>query len=476
MEKMNSKKSTVLVVDDEKQVRDAAVKLLKGEGYHCFSADSAAEAIRIYAKERPLVVLTDLWWQELGSTEGFVILDEVRRMDPEAVVIMISGPGTIAQAVDALKRGAFDYVQKMVSSQDLVQAVDRAVRFAKVQRENRYLRSQLDLSNDSGFLGAIGTSPAFKEVLEKAKRVAQTSATVFITGDTGTGKEVLARGMHRHSPRREHPFVPVAVGALPETLLEAELFGHTKGAFTGATDKMGLFEAADKGTIFLDEICEVNMDMQQKLLRVLQERTIRRIGGLSEKEIDVRIISATNKDPEELVREKKMRDDLYFRLNVVRIHLPLLRERSEDIATLSYHFLKQYRFSGLVEVESIHSDALLLMQQYQWPGNVRELQHTIERMVALAQKPELTVADLPEYIRPSNKKVFIPSPDPELGFKEAKAKLIEEFEKHYLERMLVKYNHNISKVAEAMGINRKTVYRSIEAHDIKTERNAGESE
>lgn len=476
MEKLNLKKNTVLVVDDVKAVRDAAVKLLKEYNYQCFAADSTQEAIRIYAKERPLVVLTDLYWAEENSNEGFVILEEIRRMDPEAVVIMYSGPGTISQAVEALKKGAYDYVQKVDSSQVLVQAIERGVRFAKVQRENRYLRSQLDLTSDTGFYMAVGTSPVIKEVFEKAKRVAQTSATVFITGDTGTGKEVLARGMHYHSPRSEHPFVPVAVGALPETLLEAELFGHTKGAFTGATEKMGLFEAANKGTIFLDEICEVNFEMQQKLLRVLQERTIRRIGSLQEKEVDVRVISATNKDPEELVREKKMRDDLYFRLNVVRIHLPTLKERREDIPVLSYHFLGKYRFSGLVEVESFHSDVLMLMQQYSWPGNVRELQHTIERMVALAQKPEITVADLPDYIRPSNRQVFIPSPDPELGFKEAKAKLIEEFEKQYIERMLVKYNYNISKVADALNVNRKTIYRMIEALGIKIDRNVAEQD
>ncbi len=469
MEKSHLKKSSVLIVDDQKTWRDSMVKLCKSAGYLCYQAENSGEAIRIYAKETPLVVLTDLKMDR--ETEGLEVLEELRRMDPEAVVILYTQFPSVANAVEALKMGAFDYIQKMENSSDLLLPLERAVKFARVQRENRLLRTQMDnLANDTGFYGAVGVSPIIKEVFEKAKRVAQTNATVFITGDTGTGKEVLARGMHYHSPRRNHAFVPVAVGALPETLLEGELFGHTRGSFTGATDKKGLFEAADQGTIFLDEICEVSFEMQQKLLRVLQERMVRRIGGIKEVGVDARVISATNQDPETLVREKKMREDLYFRLNVVRIHLPSLAERREDIPVLAYHFLNKYRYSGPLEVESIASDALLLMQQYHWPGNVRELQHTVERMVAEAQSPEIRVQDLPDYIRPGNKKIFVPTPDADMDFKDAKAKIVKEFEKQYIEQMLEKFKGNISKMADAIGLNRKTIYRLMDAHSIKHEK------
>jgi DNA-binding NtrC family response regulator len=467
MEKLNPKKNTVLVVDDEKIWRDSIVKLLKGAGYLCYAAENGSEAIRIYAKESPLVVLTDLRMK--GDYGGMEVLQEVRRMDPDAVVILYTIFATVANAVEALKMGAFDYITKIEQSPDILLSVERATKFARIQRENRLLRSQMDnLDNDTGFHGGIGVSPAIKEVFEKAKRIAQTNATVFITGETGTGKEIIARGMHLYSPRRKQAYVPVAIASLPETLLEGELFGHYKGAFTGATtDKIGLFAAADQGTIFLDEICEVGLEMQKRLLRVLQEHAVLRLGGREEEAVDARIISATNKDPENLVREKKLREDLYYRLNVVRIHIPPLREHREDISVLAYHFLNKYRYSGPLEVESFNPDALLLMQQYDWPGNVRELQYAIERMVAEAQNSQIRVQDLPDKIRPSNKKVFIPSTDTEMDFKEAKAKIVKEFEKQYIEQMLDVYKGNICKMADAIGLNRKTIYRLMDAHNIK---------
>jgi DNA-binding NtrC family response regulator len=306
-----------------------------------------------------------------------------------------------------------------------------------------------------------------RQLFEKAKRIAQTNATVLITGETGTGKEVLAKGIHEHSNRSKESFIPVAVGTLPEHLLEAELFGHIKGAYTGATtDKQGLFEAADKGTIFLDEIGEVSFDMQHKLLRVLQEKTVRRLGSVKEFEIDVRIISATNQDPEELMKEGKMREDLFWRLNVINLTVPPLRDRREDIPVLAYHFLKQYRDTGLVEVERFDSDALILLQEYDWPGNIRELQGLVQRLIALATHSVVRVDDLPDKIRPRNKPVLVKT-DEELDFKESKARIIEEFEKNYIENLLEKYNGNITKVADAAKLNRKTIYRLMEARNIE---------
>ena len=455
----------ILVIDDDDLFLKSVVKVLKSAKYDCITASNALEGIELFQSKRPLVVLTDLQMEHNKS--GIDVLQEVKRIDPEAVVILFTAFGDVPDVVDAFKRGAFDFIQKLQSTHDIILPVERAFKYARMQNENAYLRGKLDLSQDGIFYGGVGTSPIMREVFEKAKRVAQTNATILITGETGTGKEVIAKGMHHYSNRRDESFVPVAVGTLPDNLLEGELFGHNKGAFTGATmDKPGLFEAADKGTLFLDEIAEVSLDLQHKLLRILQERTVRRIGSVKERAIDVRIISATNYKPEELVKQKKMREDLFFRLNVINIHIPPLRARQEDIPVLAYHFLKKYQDTGLIEVEKISSEALLLLQQYDWPGNVRELEHCIESMVALATRPELRPEDLPEQIRPKTKRVFVDT-NAELDFKASKSRIIEQFEKQYIEGLLEKNSGNITKVAEAAGLNRKTIYRLMEARGIK---------
>jgi len=466
--------NSILIIDDERHVLDSLVKLLKGKKYRCITAMNSEDGIRLFAKEKPMVVLTDVRMEE--ETSGLTVLEEVKRIDPDAVVILYTAFGTVPNAVEAFKKGAFDYIEKVRTHVDILQPIERAIKFARMQRENANLRARLDITDPSLFHGAIGVSPAMQVLFEKAKRVAQSHATVMITGETGTGKEVLARGLHYYSQRRDESFVPVAVGALPETLLEAELFGHVKGAFTGATmEKPGLFEAADKGTLFLDEIGEVSSDLQHKLLRVLEDRKVRRIGSLKEREVDVRFISATNVDPERLLADKKMREDLYYRLKVVHLHIPPLRERREDIPALVYYFLKKFRHFGLVEVEKISSESLLILQRYDWPGNVRELQHTIEYMLTMAQKTELGVDDLPDNIRPRSHRVYVNTPE-ELDFKESKARMIEDFEKQYIEGLLKTHNGNITKVAEAAGLNRKTIYRLMEARGIVFERGPGEEQ
>ncbi len=457
--------NTILVVDDDRSVLDSVVKLLEGANYDCIKASNATEAIDIYRSERPLVVLTDLKMEH--ETAGLDVLEEAKRIDPDAVILLYTGYGDVPNVVQAFKKGAFDFIQKIKTHHDVILPIERAFKFARMQKENAYLRSRLDLTEDGVFYGAVGTSQPIREVFEKAKRIAQTNATVLITGETGTGKEVLARGIHYYSPRRNESFVPVAVGTLPEQLLEDELFGHVKGSFTNATnDKAGLFEAADKGTIFLDEISEVDFDLQHKLLRVLQERKVRRIGSVKEKDIDVRVLSATNQDPDMLVKEGKMREDLFFRINVVHIHLPPLRERVDDIPVLAYYFLKKYKDSGIVQVEKISSEALLLLKQYRWPGNIRELQNVIQNMIVMAERPEIRPEDLPPKIRPKSKRVVVDATS-DMDFKTAKGKLLEQFEKQYLEGLLEKYNGNITRVAEAAGLNRKTVYRLMEARNIK---------
>ncbi|MBN1541847.1 sigma-54-dependent Fis family transcriptional regulator [candidate division KSB1 bacterium] len=466
---MTQSNSTILVVDDDKTVLDSVVKLLKGAKYRCLTATNKDQALDLIRREQPLVVLTDMKMD--GATDGLLILEQAKSIDPNIVVLLYTGYGTVPSAVEAFKKGAFDFIQKFSTHHDLLVPVERAIKFAHMQRENAYLRSKLELTNDGVFYGAIGTSPAMLKLFEKAKRIAQSNATVLIVGDTGTGKEIMAQGIHYYSPRSKESFIPVAVGALPETMLEDELFGHVKGSFTGATiDKAGLFEAADKGTIFLDEIGEVSFDMQHKLLRVLQERSVRRIGSLKEHAIDVRILSATNKDPEVLVAEGKMREDLFFRLNVIQLRIPPLRERKEDIPALVHHFLRQHRDTGIVEVEKVDPKVLVALQEYDWPGNVRELQGLILSLIAEATQPVIRLEDLPKKFRPGLMTHVSVENQEELDFKSAKSKIIEDFEKEYLENLLLACNGNVTQVANKAGLNRKTIYRLMESRNINFEK------
>ena len=476
---MADKKSQIekiLIVDDESDVLDSIVQLLKAEDYKCLSAYSSNEAIEIYKQKKPLVVLTDLQMEH--ELAGFDVLQRIKEIDNEAVVLIYTGYANVPRAVKAIQKGAFDFIPKVQTRHDIILPIERAFKYARLKRENKVLKSQLNLDDDSGFLNAVGSSEIIQELFEKAKRVARTNATVFITGEGGTGKEIIAKGIHHYSQRSDEMFVPVVLGTLPETLMESELFGHSKGSYTGAVaEKAGLFEAAGGGTIFLDEVTEVDPDLQQKLLRVLQERTIRRVGSVKETPVDVRIISATNKDPYKLVKEGKLREDLFYRLNVVKLHVPSLRERKEDIPLLAYHFLKRYRDSGMIEVNKISDESLMLMQQYDWPGNIRQLQSCIEQSIAFADKPEITPNLLPDYLRPRTKPVYI---DSAIGynFKTAKDRVLQRWEKQYFEELLEKYNYNVSKVAKAADVNRKTVYRIAKDRgiDLKGARSEMEAE
>ncbi|MBD3373810.1 response regulator [candidate division KSB1 bacterium] len=460
----------ILVIDDDTKVLETLVRLLKKNDFKCLTATSAAEGIEIIERDRPLVVLTDLRMD--SENDGISVLEESKRLDPDSVVLLYTAYGTVPNAVEAFKKGAFDFIQKVQTTQDILLPIQRAIKFATVQRENVDLKNRLNASEDGEFYGAVSTSPVMRKIFEIAKRVARTDTTVLITGESGTGKEVMAQGIHYHSPRRENPFIPVAVGTLPGNLLEAELFGHVKGAFTGATgEKAGLFEAADSGTIFLDEIGEVGVDTQHKLLRVLQERTVRRIGSLKEQSIDVRVLSATNQDPEKLIKEGKMREDLYWRLKVIQIEIPPLRDRREEIPALAYHFLKKYASTATIEIKEIAPDTLMALQDYEWPGNIRELQGVIQHMLVMSNHPVLRYSDLPEYIRPSRRRVVMDT-DSDLNFKEAKSKIIEDFEKNYISSLLTKHNGNITKVADEAGLNRKTIYRLMESRNIFYDRKA----
>lgn len=460
----SSQNEKILVVDDDPGVLESIVQLLKKENLKCLSAYGSAEAIEVYKQKKPIVVLTDLQMEH--ELAGFDVLQQIKEIDSEAVVIVYTAFANVSRAVKAMQRGAFDFIPKVQTHHDIMVPIERAFKYARLKRENKVLKSQLNMDNDSGFLNAVGSCENVMELFDKAKKVARTNATVLITGEGGTGKEIIAKGIHHYSQRSGELFVPVVLGTLPETLMESELFGHIKGAFSGAiVDKAGLFEAAGGGTIFLDEVTEVAPDLQQKLLRVLQERTIRRVGSVKELPVDVRIISATNKDPQKLVKENLLREDLYYRLNVVRLHVPPLRERRKDIPTLAYHFLKKYKDAGMVEVTKISDESLMLMQTYDWPGNIRQLQACIEQSIAFAEKPEITARLLPDYLRPKSKPVYI-DPAIEYDFKTAKDRVLQRWEKQYFEELLDKYNYNVSKVAKAAGVNRKTVYRIAEYRGI----------
>lgn len=460
----------ILIIDDEEQILKSIGDLLQRSGFNCITANNSAAGLALMKKERPLVIITDLKMEEERS--GIRVLEQAKEIDPDAVVILYTAHGDVSVTREAFKKGAIDFIPKVVQTHhDILTPVERAFKFAKIQRENQLLKSQLDLDEKTSFYGAVGSSQIMLDLFDQVKRVAQTNANVLITGDTGTGKEVIARGIHHYSKRIDESFVPVVVSALPESLLEGELFGHVKGAFTSATtDKAGLFEAANKGTIFLDEIGEVPMQTQPKLLRVLQERKVRRLGSVKERDIDVRIISATNKDPLKLIEQEKLREDLYFRLNVVHVHIPPLKARKEDIPVLAYHFLKKFRSVGLVEVEKISPDALVILQEYDWPGNIRQLQNAIESAVAVATKEIIRPEDLPEPIRPTHKRVFLDASE-DVDFKAAKDRVVKSFERQYLESLLEKHNNNISKVAQEANLNRKSIYRMLESLNINIRNN-----
>ncbi|NOY60396.1 MAG: sigma-54-dependent Fis family transcriptional regulator [Calditrichaeota bacterium] len=463
--KRNNNDGKILVIDDQLTVLESIVNLLKSSHYSCLTAHNKAEGLKVFKEKKPLVVLTDLKMET--PLAGIEFLQEARQIDPDAVILLYTAYGTVPVAVEAFKKGAFDFIQKVQISHDILLPIERAFKYARMQQENEYLRGKVNIADDGGFYGAVGTSPPICDVFEKAKRVARTITNVFITGETGTGKDVIARGIHYYSQRKDESFVPVLVSALPEHLLERELFGHVKGTFTGANaDKQGLFEAADRGTIFLDEIAEVSLEMQHKLLRVLNDRRVRRLGSVKEREVDVRIISATNKDPEEMVKSGMMREDLYFRLNVIRLHVPPLRERKEDIPVLAYHFLKKSNSRGLIKIDKFSNETLLILQQYPWPGNVRELESVIEHIIALSNSPIVRPEDLPERLRPTSKRVFVDT-NAELDFKTSKERLLQTWEKQYIETLLEKYDNNVTKVADAAGLNRKTIYRLIDNRGIE---------
>ncbi|MFH0793722.1 MAG: sigma-54 dependent transcriptional regulator, partial [bacterium] len=388
--------SRILVVDDEPDMLTNYKRLLQRAGHDCLTTTDPTQVPKLLGDYQPDLVLTDLM---MPNGSGIEVLKQARGYDPGIPVILVTAYGSIDSAVEAMKLSAADYITKPFSVEELLGKIQEALSRRLVERGEARLDPR-EKGSRAWRQEIIGISPSLERVMELVQKVARTDVNVLIDGESGTGKELVARAIHKLSQRRDEIFVPVDCASLPENLLESEIFGYRKGAFTGATsDKMGLFEFAHKGTLFLDEIGEMPISLQAKLLRVLQQRQFRPIGGREEIEIDVRVVAATNRDLNQALREKTFRSDLYYRLNVVTIHLPPLRDRLEDIPLLSNHFLTQFARSEHLSTKTLSAEALECLRRYRWPGNIREVQNVIERSATLAGGELIEVGDLPENLR-----------------------------------------------------------------------------
>jgi len=448
-------KANILIIDDEEAIRDSFSQVLKREGYAAKAAKDGKEGLKFFKQAFFDVVLLDL---KLPGPDGMEILRRIKEENPETPVIIVTGFATIESAVEAMKRGAFDYLAKPCSPKELRFIVKKALDSRKVFFENIYLREELKKKTE--FDMVIGKSKAMEKILDIVRRVSPSESTILITGESGTGKELLAREIHNHSPRKNEPFVVVDCGALVETLFESELFGHVKGSFTGAYEtKHGRFEVANDGTIFLDEISNIGLNIQAKLLRVIQEREITRIGSTKPIKVDVRILAATSENLADSVRKEKFREDLFYRLSVVPVHLPPLRERKKDIPFLVDHFLQKYNKRARKNINSISPVVKKALIDYDWPGNIRELENTIERAVVLSKGDNIQLEDLVYHGISASASLFHPVGE--------KYKPLDEIEKEYIKAVLQAQHGNKSKTAKILGIDRKTLLTKVKKYTIQ---------
>jgi two-component system, NtrC family, response regulator AtoC len=454
---------TILIVDDEKHTRDGLRRLLENE-YDVYVASDIAGAIDVLEREQIDILLTDL---RLGNEDGMTLIDRALKMPHPPICIMMTAYGSVDIAVEAMKRGAYDFVTKPLNLDKVEMLIARALGARKLEQENRTLRQQVD--ERYGLENIIGESAALHEVLDTIRQVAPSSANVLIEGESGTGKELAAHAIHNLSRRNKAKFVAVHCAALSPQLLESELFGHEKGAFTGAHERrIGRFEQANGGTIFIDEVAEIDPSTQVKLLRVMsEERAFERVGGNQTLRADVRIIAATNKNLETLVREGKFRDDLFFRLNVVRITMPPLRERKEDIPLLIRGFLRHFCKANEKPLVDLTADAMDALLTYNWPGNVRELRTAIEHGVVMGTGPKITVRDLPMALRQAASAVLPRGISAAKAFGEKSSPLdIRETEKKLIMQALAATNGNVTAAAKKLGISRRTLHRKINEMNV----------
>jgi two-component system, NtrC family, response regulator HydG len=437
-------KGKLLIVDDEFSVRDSLGKWFREDGYEVATAEGASEALSQLAESKWDLALVDI---KMRGTDGIELQKRFHEVDPEMLVIMMTGYASVETAVAALKNGAYDYVNKPLDPDEISHTIEKALSHRRTQQENVRLRATV---TEMTHPDLVGQSKAMQKVFEAVETVAPTDATVLINGESGTGKELVARAIHANSPRRFHPMVTIHCGALTETLLESELFGHEKGAFTGAQyRKKGKFELAEGGTVFLDEIGDISLKTQTDLLRVLQEREIVRVGGNQTIKVDFRCVAATNKDLEKLIEEGHFRPDLFYRLNVFRIDLPSLRERKDDIPLLVTHFIDKFAQQMNKRITRVAPAAMFALQQYPWPGNVRELENAVERAMVVAVEPELREQDF--ILKPRN------------GDKN-EAKTLEDAEKVHILRVLDDCGGNQTRAAEVLDIDRVTLHNKLKKY------------
>src|SRR5215469_13571891 len=429
----------LLVVDDEKNIRDGLQHLFESQKHQTFAAERGREALAVLARQGEMDLVLSDW--RMAEMNGLELLKEIKSRYPATIVILMTAYGTIQNAVDAMKAGAYDYVTKPFSLEEIELAVDRALEVKQLRAENRALKNSIN-----GVPLLESGSPQFRAMIETAYAAASSEATILLTGESGTGKNVLARQIHEWSPRRDRPFVTVNCTTLSEHLLESELFGHVKGSFTGAIkDKPGRLEAAEGGTVLLDEIGDLTPNVQSKLLRFLHERTFERVGGSQTIKVDARIIAATNQHLEQLVKEKRFREDLYYRLNVIELHVPALRDRPGEILKLAEHFAAQAARTHHKPAHSIAAEAREALVAYSWPGNIRELRNVMERAVILSRGETINLSDLPDKI--------LASPD-----KLAHGNTLEEMERRHIE-VVLEQAVTLEEAAEMLGINVATLWR-----------------
>jgi len=448
--------TNVLVVDDESSIRESLEMILSYEGYGVLTVEDGAACLGRLQDGSFDLILLDV---KMPGMDGLQVLQEIRKRNPETPVVMISGNATIETAMAAAKSGAFDFIEKPLDRDRLLVTVRNAVRQGELARENRALEGQIDRRYE-----ILGDSEAVRRILDTIDRVAPTDARVLVTGENGTGKEHVARRIHWRSRRRKGPFVDVNCAAIPPELIESELFGHEKGAFTGAAGaKKGTFELAHTGTLFLDEIGDMSADAQAKVLRVIEEGRIQRVGGTASLPIDVRVVAATNKDLLAEARENRFREDLFYRLNVVPIHLPPLRERAKDVPLLARHFLAESCRNHQVAPRTLTEDAVDFLASYRWPGNIRELRNLMERVVILGSRAVVSARDLRE---------FLHGPPSDTADRFAQCGTFEEFkeqsERWFLERKLTSLGWNIKKTAESLKMQRSNLYKKLERYGLKT--------
>lgn len=458
-------KTTIMIVDDDPDVRQSIMDVFADEGYEIFGAAGGREALEKVNQENIDLIFLDIWMPDL---DGMQVLQQLKDVHPDIPVVMISGHGTIETAVQSTKLGAFDFIEKPVSLEKLVITAKNALTIYRLKQENLLLKERFQHEPQ-----LTGQSPAMEDLQQQIAVVGPTNGWVLITGENGTGKELVARAIHRLSKRAEKPFVDVNCAAIPENLIESELLGHEKGAFTGATGrKKGKFEQAHEGTIFLDEIGDMSLNTQAKILRVLQEQSLSRLGSSKTISIDVRVIAATNKNLEAEIAQGNFREDLYYRLSVIPMHVPPLRERKDDIPLLAEQFMSHYTLEKGEPDKKLAPELMPVLQRYNWPGNVRELKNLMERLAIMSRRNEISPSDLPEYItgpgKTSDKGTPSTHSSADRFYTDHLSEAVSRFEKYYLTEKLKEFDGNISRTATHIGITRRNLHRKIKALAINS--------